>query len=105
MVFKLFLVTSRILPTVILIENLGADNTFKIRKDAAITKANAERDIAIAESEAKKEANDVRVRTETEISERNNELAIKQADLKRVSDTKKAEADAAYEIEKQERLK
>ena len=88
-----------------LIENLGADNTFKIRKDAAITKANAERDIAIAESEAKKEANDVRVRTETEISERNNELAIKQADLKRVSDTKKAEADAAYEIEKQEQLK
>ena len=85
-----------------LIEGLGADNTYKIRKEAAITKANAEKDIQIAESEAKKAANDVRVKNETEIAERNNELAIKQADLKCVSDSKKAEADAAYEIQKQE---
>lgn len=85
-----------------LIEGLGADNTYKIRKEAAITKANAEKDIQIAESEAKKAANDVRVKAETEIAERNNELAIKQADLKRVSDSKQAEADAAYEIQKQE---
>jgi flotillin len=88
-----------------LIEGLGADNTYKIRKDAAITKANAEKDIQIAESEAKKAANDVRVKAETEIAERNNELSIRQADLKRESDTKKAEADAAYEIQKQEQLK
>lgn len=88
-----------------LIEGLGADNTYKIRKDAAITKANAEKDIQIAESEAKKAANDVRVKAETEIAERNNELAIRQADLKKDSDAKKAEADAAYEIQKQEQLK
>lgn len=88
-----------------LIEGLGADNTFAIRKNASITKANAERDIQIAEQEAKKTANDVRVKTETEIAERNNELEIKKADLKKVSDTKKAEADAAYEIQKQEQLK
>lgn len=88
-----------------LIEGLGADNTYKIRKDASITKANSEKEIAIAEQNAKKEANDVRVKTETEIAERNNELAIKQADLKTISDTKKAEADAAYEIQKQEQLK
>lgn len=37
-----------------LIEGLGADNTYAIRKNAAITKANAERDIAIAEQQAKK---------------------------------------------------
>lgn len=88
-----------------LIEGLGADNTYKIRKDAAITKANAEKDIAIAESEAKKLANDVRVKAETEIAERNNELAIKQADLQKQSDTKRAEADAAYKIQEQEQLK
>ena len=35
-----------------LIKNLGADNTFKIRKEAAITKANAEKEIAIAEARA-----------------------------------------------------
>lgn len=88
-----------------LIENLGADNTYAIRKNAAITKANAERDIQVAEQEAKKVANDVRVKTETEIAERNNELAIKTAELKAVSDAKKAEANAAYAIQEQEQQK
>lgn len=88
-----------------LIEGLGADNTYAIRKNAAITKANAEKDIAIAEQEAKKEANDVKVKTETEIAERNNDLAIKKAELKLISDTKQADADAAYEIQKQEQQK
>jgi flotillin len=88
-----------------LINSLGADNTWKIKQDAAITKANAEKEIAIAESDAKKAANDVQVKNETEIAERQNELAIRKADLKRESDTKQAEADAAYEIQKQEQLK
>ena len=88
-----------------LIEGLGADNTYKIKKVAAITKANAQRDIEIAESNARKAANDARVLAETEIAERNNELAIKQAELKTASDVKKAEADAAYEIQQQEQLK
>lgn len=88
-----------------LINDLGADNTYKIKKDAAINKANAEKEIAIAESDAKKAANDVRVKNDTEIAERNNELAIKRADLKKVADTKQAEADAAYEIQKQEQQK
>lgn len=88
-----------------LIRDLGADNTFSIKKNAAITKANAERDIAIAEAKAKKEANDVRAAAETEIAERNNELAIKKADLKKQSDTKQAEADAAYKIQEQEQMK
>lgn len=88
-----------------LIQGLGADNTYKIKKDAAITKANAQRDIEIAQSHAEKEANDIRVKTQTEIAERNNELAIKKAELKKSSDIKQAEADAAYEIQKQEQLK
>lgn len=88
-----------------LIQGLGADNTYKIKKDAAITKAHAQRDIEIAQSKAQKESNDVRVQTETEIAERNNELAIKKADLKRISDSKQAEADVAYELQKQEQLK
>jgi flotillin len=88
-----------------LINDLGADNTYKIKKDAAINKANAEKEIAIAESDAKKAANDVQVKNDTEIAERQNELAIRKADLKRASDTKQAEADAAYEIQKQEQQK
>lgn len=88
-----------------LIKNLGADNTFKIRKEAAITKAQAERDIAIAESVAAKEANDARVENETVIAEKNNALNIKVADLKVIEDTQRAKADAAYKIQEQEQQK
>ena len=84
-----------------LINDLGADNTSKIKKDAAIAKAQADRDVAIAQAEANKAANDARVQADTEIAQKNNELAIRQSELKVISDTKKAEADAAYEIQKQ----
>ena len=88
-----------------LIRDLGADNTSKIKKDAAIAKAQADRDIAIAQAEANKSANDARVLSETEIAEKNNELEIRKSELQKHSDTKKAEADAAYEIQKQEQEK
>lgn len=88
-----------------LISNLGADNVYRITKNAQITKANSEKEVSIAESLAKKEANDARVKAETEIAERNNELAIKKAELKIASDTKQADADAAYEIQRQEQQK
>ncbi|MCQ2210269.1 MAG: flotillin family protein [Paludibacteraceae bacterium] len=85
------------------IENLGIDNIVAISKSAAISKANANKDIATAQAEADKLANDARVASETEIAIKNNELAIKQAELKIQSDIKKAEADAAYSIRKAEK--
>lgn len=88
-----------------LIKDLGADNTSRIKKDAAIAKAQADRDIAIAQAEADKAANDARVVAQTEIAQKNNELEIKRAELKKISDAKKAEADAAYEIQNQEQQK
>ena len=39
------------------IENMGIDNAEQIRKNAQIAKANAQRDIAIATSNAQQEAN------------------------------------------------
>ncbi len=88
-----------------LIKDLGADNTSRIKKDAAIAKAQADRDIAIAQAEADKSANDARVIAQTEIAQKNNELAIKKSELQKNADTKKAEADAAYEIQKQAQQK
>ena len=88
-----------------LISDLGMDNTAKIKKDAAIAKAQADRDVAIAQAEADKAANDARVLAQTEIAEKNNALAIKQAELKREADTASAVADAAYEIQTQEQQK
>lgn len=87
------------------IDNLGVDNIVKIQKNAAISRAESERDIRMAQAKAEKEANDAKVDAETRISQTNNELEIKRAELKRAADTAKAEADAAYEIQKQEQRK
>lgn len=87
------------------IENLGVDKTSAIRKAAAISKANAERDILVAQSKAKREANDAAVEADLEIAKKQNGLAVAKADLKKLEDTKTAEADAAYEIQKQTQLK
>lgn len=88
-----------------LIDALGADNTCKITKDAAINKALATKDVEVAKARAQQEANDARVLAETAIAEKNNELAIKRSELKIKEDVKRAEADAAYEIQKQEQSK
>lgn len=88
-----------------LIRDLGADNTAAIQKNAKITRANADRDVAKAEAEADNAANEARVKADTIIAERNNDLLIKKAELKKLSDTKKAEADAAYKIQQQEQQK
>lgn len=88
-----------------LIKDLGADNTSRIKKDASIAKAQADRDIAIAQAEADKSANEAQVAAQTAIAQRNNELAIKEAELKAISDSKKAAADAAYVIQEQEQKK
>lgn len=61
-----------------IINDMGIDNTMQIKKKAAISKAEAERE---------------------------NELAIKQAELKRAADIKRAEADAAYTIQQEEQRK
>lgn len=88
-----------------LIKDLGADNTSKIKKDAAITKAEADKEVSIRTSQAEKEANDARVEAETAIAVKNNELAIKKSELKKQEDIKRAEADAAYKIQEQEQNK
>lgn len=87
------------------IENLGIDNIVKIKKSAAIARANSEKEIKIAQARANKEANDERVLAETEIAKKNNDLAIKSAELKKESDIKKAEADAAYKIQEEQQRK
>ena len=87
------------------IEDLGIDNISQIKKGAAIAKAQADRDIAISQAQAAKEANDAKVQADMEIAEKQNALAIRQAELKQLSDAKKAEADAAYSIQQQEQRK
>ena len=87
------------------IENMGIDNVEQIRKNAQIAKANAQRDIAIATSQAQQEANAVKVEAEKKIAEQDAALAVQQAEMKVRADTKRAEADAAYSIQQEEQRK
>ena len=86
------------------IENLGIDNIAQISKDAAIAKANADRDVTIAKSQAEEAANRSRVAANQNILEQNTALSLKESSLKQQTDTAKAQADAAYKIEEQKRL-
>lgn len=87
------------------INDLGIDNTERIKKNASIVKAEAQRDVKIAQAKADKEANDAQVASDQEIAIKKNQLAIRKSELKKMEDTKSAEADAAYEIQKEEQRK
>ena len=88
-----------------LISSLGQENLSQIQKDASIAKANADRDVAVAQAAAEQDANDARVTSQLAIAEKNNELAIQQAELKKIADARKAEADAVYQIQQEEQRK
>ena len=85
------------------IENLGIDNISQISKEAAIAKANAERDVSIARAKAAQEANEAEVNSKTVIVQKNTEYSLKEAELKIKTDTARANADAAYKIQEQKR--
>ena len=87
------------------IHNLGIENTEQIKKDASIAAAKAKSEVAIAQAEAKKKANDAEIAAQTEIAIKQNELAIKQAELKEQQDIKIAKAEAAKGIEAENQRK
>lgn len=86
------------------IENLGVDNIVKIQKNAAISRAESERDIAKAQAITAKEANDARVSSELEIANAKaraqKEKAIVQAEADRES--REAQIDADTQIAQKE---
>lgn len=84
-----------------LISNLGIENTEKIKQEAAIAKAMAGRNIAIAEAEARDESNEANTKADLAIAERDNRLEIKRSELKVTEDTKRAEAEAAFKIQEE----
>lgn len=87
------------------IENLGVDNVVRIQKKAAISRAESERDIAQAQAAAQKESNDAKVAAAVEIAEKNAELDRRRAAIQMDIDTKKAQAEAAKDIESENQRK
>lgn len=87
------------------IHNLGIENTEQIKKDASIAAARAKSEVAIAQAEAQKQANDAEIAAQTEIAVKQNELAIKKAELQEQQDIKVAKAEAAKGIEAENQRK
>lgn len=89
-----------------LIRDLGADNVEQIKKGARIAKAEAEKEVQIAQAAADEAANKARVEADLLIAEQNTSLKIREAKLLRDAETERATAEAAYSIrEAQENLK
>lgn len=87
------------------IVNLGIDNISQISKAAAIAKSNADREVEVAKAENSKVANDAKVDAAEQIAIRNNDFAVKQAELQKIADTQKAQAEAAKDIEAENQRK
>lgn len=87
------------------IENLGIDNVEQIRKNAAIAKSNAQREIAVAAAADKEAANAAEVAAATEIARKQTEFAVERSELQKKADTEQAKADAAKQIEAENQRK
>ena len=87
------------------IHDLGIENIEKIKKEASIAAARAKAEVAVAQAEADKEANDAKVAAATEIARKQNEFAIEKAELQKKADTEQAKADAAKQIEAENQRK
>ncbi len=80
------------------INDLGVDNLEQIRKTAKISRIEAEQEVNIEQARADLAINEERVKADKTIAEQQNELAIKKSELAKIENTKKAEAELAYEI-------
>ena len=87
------------------IRDLGIENIEKVKKEAQIAAANAKAEVAVAQAEADKRANDAKVASATEIAKSQTEYAIKKAEMQERADTAQAKADAAKEIEAENQRK
>ena len=87
------------------IDDLGIDNLVSIQKTAAISRADSERDIKIAQAKADEEGAHARALADANIAEQRKILAVKQAVFQQEADSQKARADAAYRIQENEQKK
>lgn len=86
------------------IENFGVDNIVKIQKNAAISRAESEKEIARAQAIAKKEANDAQVSSELEIAnaiaKAQKEKAVVKAETDRESKEAQINAEPLAKVDK-----
>ena len=73
--------------------------------EIANAKARAQKEMAVVQAEATRESKEAEISAATLIAQRENELEIRKAELQKDADTKKAIADAAYQIQKESERK
>ncbi|MBM3460603.1 MAG: flotillin family protein [Armatimonadetes bacterium] len=79
---------------------LGKPQTAEIKKKAAIAEAEAARDAQKAAALANQEAEIAKIDARTKIAEKDRDFRMQQADYNKSSKAKEAEADLAYELQK-----
>ncbi len=82
------------------IKSLGEGEIARKRKDAEIAKAEAAREQDIKTSEARKEGEQAKLFSETQIAEARKAKALKESEFAKEQETAKAIADAAYATQK-----
>ncbi|XP_058238684.1 flotillin-2a isoform X2 [Hemibagrus wyckioides] len=81
------------------LSSLGKTQTAAVQRDADIGVAEAERDAGIREAECKKEMMDVKFLADTKMADSKRELEMQKAAFNQEVNTKKAEAQLAYELQ------
>ncbi len=87
------------------LESLGAKQIEEVKREAAIARAEAARDIAIKEAETVRLSKQEELKAETLIAEAQRDKALKENAYRQEEETAKAKADAAYSIEQNLRQK
>lgn len=79
------------------IENLGVDNVVRIQKNAAISRAESEKEIKVAQASAAKESNAAEVAAQTDIARAKTDAAynIQEEEQRKTVETKRVDADIA----------
>ncbi|XP_038140806.1 flotillin-2-like [Cyprinodon tularosa] len=81
------------------LSSLGKTQSAAVRRDADIGVAEAERDAGIREAECKREMMDVKFLADTKMADSKRELELQKAMFNQEINTKKAEAQLAYELQ------
>ena len=82
------------------LEALGRPEVARIKGEAAIAEAEAEKDAAIKAAQARKEGDIARLRAETEVAEVTRDYESKRAEYQAAVNEKRAKADLTYELER-----
>ncbi len=82
------------------LQALGARRIAEVKRDAALAQAEADRDAAIHAAEYRKEGDIARLKAEAELAEATRDFEVQRALFQAAVNVKRAEADAAYDLQR-----